>query len=71
MITAVVTFKLPRFTPDEWQEQIKPVRTRFQHVRGLIRKHFLYSDKGVDGGAYLLETREAAEACTRPIRRAR
>jgi hypothetical protein len=30
---------------------------------GLIRKQFLYNDKGVGGGVYLWETREAAEAC--------
>ena len=29
---------------------------------GLIRKYYLYGDDGVAGGAYLWESREAAEA---------
>src|SRR5262249_49740540 len=64
MITAVVTFKLPpEMSREKWQENIKQVSTRFQNVPGLIRKQFLYSDKGVGGGVYLWETREAAENC--------
>ena len=64
MITAVVTFKLPpEMSREKWQENIKQVSTRFQNVPGLIRKQFLYSDKGIGGGVYLWETREAAENC--------
>jgi hypothetical protein len=64
MITAVVTSKLPPgLTREQWQEQIKQVSTRFQNVPGLIRKQFLYNDKGVGGDVCLWETREAAEAC--------
>jgi hypothetical protein len=66
MITAVVTFKIPRGTTrEQWMENIKPIATRFQSVPGLIRKQFLYSDDGIAGGVYLWETREAAEACYR------
>jgi hypothetical protein len=65
MITAIVASKLPPgLTREQWQEQIKQVATRFQNVPGLIRKQFLYNDKGVGGGVYLWETREAAEACS-------
>ena len=64
MITAVVTFKLPPgLTREQWQGHIEQVSTRFQNVPGLIRKQFLYDDKGVGGGVYLWETREAAKAC--------
>lgn len=70
MITAVVTFRIPHgMTRDQWLEQIKPVSARFQNIPGLIRKQFLYSDKGIGGGVYLWETREAAEACYRGPRR--
>jgi hypothetical protein len=64
MITAVVTFKLPpEMSREKWQENIKQVSTRFQNVPGLIRKQFLYNDKGIGGGVHLWETREAAENC--------
>jgi hypothetical protein len=54
MITAVVTFKLPPgLTREQWQEQIKQVSTRFQNAPGLIRKQFIYNDKGLGGGVYL------------------
>jgi hypothetical protein len=66
MITAIVTFKLPPgITRAQWLENIKVASARFQNVPGLIRKQFLYSDKGIGGGVYLWETREAAEACYR------
>jgi hypothetical protein len=64
LITAVVTFKLPpEMSREKWQENIKQVSVRFQNVPGLIRKQFLYNDKGIGGGVYLWETREAAENC--------
>jgi len=60
MITAVVTFRLPlEMSREKWQENIKQVSTRFQNVPGLIRKQFLYNEKGIGGGVYLWETREA------------
>ena len=65
MSTAVVTFRLPPgLTREQWQENIKQVSARFQNVPGLIRKQFLFNEKGIGGGVYLWETREAAdEAC--------
>jgi len=64
MITAIVTFKLPPgLTREQWQEHNKQVSTRFQNVPGLLRKQFLYNEKGIGGGVYPWETREAAEAC--------
>ena len=61
MITAVVTIKLPEgLTRAQWLENTKAIAARFQTIPGLIRKQFLYSDRGVGGGVYLWETREAA-----------
>jgi hypothetical protein len=66
MITAVVTIKLPEgLTREQWLENTKRIAARFQTIPGLIRKQFLYSDRGVGGGVYLWESREAAEACYR------
>jgi hypothetical protein len=67
MITAVVTFKLPPgITREQRVEQMKQASARFQSVPGLIRKQFLYDEaRGLGGGVYLWETREAAEACYR------
>jgi len=67
MITAVVTFKLPPGSiRAERLEQMKQASTRFENMPGLIRKQFLYNEeKGLGGGVYLWETREAAEACYR------
>jgi hypothetical protein len=66
MITAVVTIKLPEgLTRAQWLENTKAIAARFQTIPGLIRKQFLYSDRGVGGGVYLWETREAAETCYR------
>jgi len=66
MITAVVTFKLPaEMTREKWREHTRSISPRFQTIPGLIRKQFLYDDKGNGGGMYLWESREAAEACYR------
>jgi len=65
MITAVVTFKVPKeMTRDKALETFKAASPRFHNVPGLIRKQFLYSgEKSIAGGVYLWETRAAAEAC--------
>ena len=66
MITAVVTAKLPEaLTREQWLENTKKIAARLQTIPGLIRKQFLFSDRGVGGGVYLWETRKAAEACYR------
>jgi hypothetical protein len=66
MITAIVTIKLPEsLTREQWLENSKNAAARFQTIPGLIRKQFIYSERGVAGGVYLWETREAAEACYR------
>lgn len=65
MISAVVTFRLPAgFTREQYLANAQKAAPRFQAMPGLIRKQFLYSaERGVGGGVYLWESREAAEAC--------
>jgi hypothetical protein len=61
MITAVVTFKLPPgVTREKWQENIKQVSARFQNVPGLIRKQFLFDERGIGGGVRLPRCRPSS-----------
>ena len=63
MITAVVQFKLPKGTSrEDVFKAFKASSPNYQGLPGLIRKYYLYGDEGVAGGAYLWESREAAEA---------
>lgn len=58
---AVVTYPLPEGT--EREEAVQMFRDsipRYMATEGLLRKNVLY-DTGVGGGAYLWESREAAE----------
>jgi hypothetical protein len=69
MITAVVTAPLPQgLTREKWLENTKNIAGRFQTVPGLIRKQFLFdAERGVGGGIYLWESREAAETCYKGV----
>ena len=64
MITAFITFKLPDGTSRE--DIMQAFRTSVEQLRGhpgLIRKHYLYNpEEGVAAGAYLWESRAAADA---------
>ena len=63
MITAIVQFKYPKGTPrDVVMKNLRASVPKFLGAKGLMRKHYLYSDEGIGGGAYLWESREAAEA---------
>ncbi len=64
MITAIVQFKVSSDTTREQVfENMKNVAPKFQNMPGLIRKNFLFDgDRGIGGGVYTWETREAAEA---------
>ena len=62
MITAIVQFKLPEGTTREQAQTLFEASVpRFQGLPGLIRKYYLYREDGMGGGAYLWESREAAE----------
>jgi heme-degrading monooxygenase HmoA len=65
MITAVVTFKVPKeMTRDKALELFKSRAPIFQNMPGLISKQFLFdADRNVAGGVYLWESRAVADAC--------
>lgn len=63
MITAIVQFKVADdVSRDEVLTNMRNVAPRFESVPGLIRKNFLFDEaRGIGGGVYTWETREAAE----------
>jgi hypothetical protein len=63
MITAIVCFKLPEnFDAAKTAEVFKNSAPRYQGLAGLVRKYYLYDAANrTGGGAYLWESREAAE----------
>jgi hypothetical protein len=63
MITAIVQFKVPPgATRDEVFRNMKNAAPRFQGMPGLMRKNFLFDEaRGIGGGVYTWESREAAE----------
>ncbi len=63
MITAVIQIKLPEGkSRSDVVKAFKASAPNYQGMAGLVRKYFLYGDEGLSGGAYLWESREAAEA---------
>jgi hypothetical protein len=64
MIVAVVRFPLdPPLSMADASALFEESAPRYQHVPGLLRKHYLVAPDGsVGGGVYLWESREAAEA---------
>jgi hypothetical protein len=63
MITAIVRFELPEnFDAAKTAEVFKNSAPRYQGLAGLVRKYYLYdAENRTGGGAYLWESREAAE----------
>jgi hypothetical protein len=63
MITALVQFKVKDGTTrDEVFTNMTNVAPKFEGMPGLIRKNFVFdSERGIGGGVYTWETREAAE----------
>ena len=63
MITAIVQFKVAGdVNRDEVLTNMRNAAPRFETVPHLIRKNFLFDEeRGVGGGVYTWETREAAE----------
>lgn len=64
MITAIVQFKVADDVGrDEVLNNMRNVAPRFEEVPGLIRKNFLFDEaRGVGGGVYTWQSRDAAEA---------
>ena len=63
MITVIVKFKLPgETTLKEATAKFQASAPSYSGVPGLVRKYYLYNEDGTAGGAYLWESRQAAEA---------
>ena len=61
MITATVRYKLPpHIDHDACREHFHKIAPGFQQVRGLISKHFIWSESGWAGGVYQWQTVEDA-----------
>jgi hypothetical protein len=63
MITAIVQFKLPEpMTRAQARAAFSGTAPKYRDVPGLIRKYYMLSEDGkTAGGAYLWESRQAAE----------
>src|SRR3954471_541852 len=62
MITAIVRFPLkPGTTLEQAKALFEGSAPKYQGVPGLVRKYYLFGEDGTGGGAYLWETRQAAE----------
>jgi len=62
MITAIVRFKIPEGTTlEEATKLFEGSADKYRGLDGLVRKYYLFGEGGTAGGAYLWESREAAE----------
>jgi uncharacterized lipoprotein YehR (DUF1307 family) len=62
MITAIVRFKMPEGTTlEEATKLFEGSAPKYQGLPGLVRKYYLYGEGASAGGAYLWESREAAD----------
>jgi hypothetical protein len=63
MITAIVRFKLPaNIDAGKAAELFKGSAPKYQGLKGLVRKYYLFdAESRTGGGCYLWESREAAE----------
>ncbi len=63
MITAIVRYRLPaHIGREECRAHFLKIAPGFGAVPGLVRKQFIWSERGVAGGIYQWESIEAAEA---------
>ena len=63
MITATVRYKLPTsIDHDACLAHFAKIAPGFTEAKGLISKHFIWSESGVAGGVYQWETIEDAKA---------
>ena len=63
MITATVLYKLqPQIDYAACREHFHSIAPGFRNVRGLISKHFIWSESGWAGGVYQWERIEDAKA---------
>ena len=63
MITATVRYQLPpHIDAAACREHFHKIAPGFQDVKGLISKHFIWSERGTAGGVYQWETLADAQA---------
>ena len=63
MITAIVRYRLPAsIDHDDCLAHFAGIAPGFRTAKGLISKHFIWSERGIAGGVYQWQTREDAEA---------
>ena len=65
MITVVVNFPIPNsFTPDSYKKRMEETVPRYQNIRGLMRKIYIFNENSqTGGGIYNFENLEDAKAC--------
>ncbi|HUT49518.1 MAG TPA: monooxygenase [Alphaproteobacteria bacterium] len=62
MITAIVRFKMPEGTTlEEATKLFESSAPNYRGLDGLVRKYYLFGEGASAGGAYLWETRAAAD----------
>jgi hypothetical protein len=62
MITAIVRFKVPEgMTLEEATGMFEGSADKYRGLEGLARKYYLFGEDGTAGGAYLWDSRAAAE----------
>lgn len=63
MITAIVRYRLPAsIDHDACLAHFIKIAPGFRSAKGLLSKHFIWSERGVAGGVYQWEALEAAKA---------
>ena len=63
MITATMRYQLPpHIDPAACREHFHKIARGFERVKGLISKHFIWSERSWAGGVYQRETRAEAQA---------
>lgn len=63
MITAIVRYKLPpSIDRNDCLAHFAKIAPGFREAKGLISKHFIWSESGIAGGVYQWTTLEAANA---------
>ena len=63
MITAIVRYQLPAsIDHDACLAHFAKIAPGFREAKGLISKHFIWSERGIAGGVYQWQTRADAEA---------
>ena len=67
MIISILTYKLPtRWTLEQATAMFKTTAPLYLGKRGLVRKHYVFTEAGDVKGIYLWKSKADAEACFTP-----